>query len=310
MLKVVYILAHSRSGSTLLARMLGQVESWACVGEVRYLWRRGMVENQRCGCGERFSDCAFWSAVTREAFGQVDQSTASDMARLLRDADRVWRMGRLGFGRLGRLEPGERVSAALQLLSRLYTAVQRVSGSSVIVDSSKSPSYGYLLGLTPGIQVHLVHLVRDCRGVAYSRLRRNARGELHWRSENLLVARTALEWAAVNGLSHLLKSALPYTLVKYEDFVSDPQQTLQRIMSDAHQPVPSLSFLDTSSVLLGTDHIVSGNQMRFESGWIPLRPDEEWRRRLTRRQLIILNAITWPWLARYGYWGAASEGPA
>jgi len=300
-LKVVYIVAHSRSGSTLLARMLGQVEGWVSVGEVRYLWRRGMVENQRCGCGEPFNDCAFWSAVTREAFGSVDRSTASEMARLLRKADRVWRMSRLGYGKLGRWTSGEHLSEVRQLLSRLYTAMQKVSGASVIVDSSKSPSYGYLLSLTPGIQVHLVHLVRDCRGVAFSRLRRNALGELHWKSENLLVAKTALEWAAVNGLSHLLKLALPYTLVKYEDFVSDPQQTLQRIVSDSGQPVPSLSFLGKSSVLLGADHTVSGNQMRFESGWISVRPDEEWRSKLTRKQLLILNAITWPWLARYGY---------
>jgi hypothetical protein len=189
----------------------------------------------------------------------------------------------------------------LQLLSRVYTAVQEVSGAAVIVDSSKSPSYAHLLSRTPGVQVHLVHLVRDCRGVAYSRLRRNARGELHWRSENLLVARTALEWGAVNVLSHLLKSRLPYTLVRYEDFVNDPEHTLRRIVSDAGQPTPNLSFVNRSSVLVGADHIVSGNQMRFESGWISVKADEEWRHKLARRHLWILNAIAWPWLARYGY---------
>jgi hypothetical protein len=300
-LKVVYILAHSRSGSTLLARMLGQVENWTSVGEVRYLWRRGMVENQRCGCGEQFSDCSFWTPVTQKAFGRVDQSMAIEMARLLRHADRMWRIGRLGYRRLGSRRSRERLSEVLQLLSRVYTAVQEVSTASVIVDSSKSPSYGYLLSLTPGVQVHLVHLVRDCRGVAYSRLRRNALGELHWKSENLLVARTALEWVAVNVLSHLLKSTLPYTLVKYEDFAKDPQHTLRRIVTDAGQPTPSLSFVNQSTVLVGADHIVSGNQMRFESGWISVKPDEEWRRKLARRHLWIVNAITWPWLVRYGY---------
>ena len=196
---------------------------------------------------------------------------------------------------------GERLPEVLQLLSKVYTAVQEVSGAAVIVDSSKSPSYAHLLSRTPGVQVHLVHLVRDCRGVAYSRLRRNARGELHWRSENLLVARTALEWGAVNVLSHLLKSRLPYTLVRYEDFVNDPEHTLRRIVSDAGQPTPNLSFVNMSSVLVGADHIVSGNQMRFESGWISVKADEEWRHKLARRHLWILNAIAWPWLARYGY---------
>jgi hypothetical protein len=292
MTQVIYILAHSRSGSTLLARMLGQVESWVSVGEVRYLWRRGMVENQPCGCGEPFLSCKFWAPVVRDAFGQVTRAEAARMADTIRYADRVWRMGR---------PQDSRTSEATQLLGTLYTAIRKVSGASVIIDSSKSPSYARLLGRSQEIRVHLVHLVRDCRGVAYSRIRRVARGELQARSENLLVARTALEWIAVNELSHGLAATLPYTLARYEDVVSHASEAILRIASSSHLPAPDLSFVGDSRVSLGADHTVSGNQMRFESGWIPLRLDEEWRYRLTRGQRMLLTTVGQRWLARYGY---------
>ena len=298
---VVYILAHSRSGSTLLARMLGQVEGWRSVGEVRYLWGRGLVENQPCGCGQPFEECAFWRAVVDEAFGEVARTTATNMAALVRSADRVWRMEPLGAHWIQGPKAASRRTEALQLLSRLYLAIETVSGASVIVDSSKSPSYAHLLSLAPGVRVRVVHLVRDGRGVAYSRLRRLARGELRSKNQHLLVARTALEWAAVNGLAHRLGTELPYTLVKYEDLLADPRATLQRIAVETQSPAPSFSFLGDSTVLLGADHIVSGNQMRFERGWLPLRPDDEWRHELTRMQLLILRAFTFPWMQRYGY---------
>src|SRR3712207_8630396 len=51
-----------------------------------------------------------------------------------------------------------------------YTTLFRsaVSGKPVIVDSSKSPARALALGMVPGIDLYVVHLVRDGRGVATS----------------------------------------------------------------------------------------------------------------------------------------------
>lgn len=301
MVTVVYIAAHSRSGSTLLDRMLGQIESFRSVGELRHLWQRGVVEGQPCGCGLPLAECPFWTAVLRSAFGTVDRTRGTAIAAQLRKVDRVWRLDRLARAHMLGTAGSPALRPVLEVLSGLYTALQQASGASVIVDSSKAPSYGFLLSLVPGIRVHVVHLVRDSRGVAYSRLRRNSRGELHWKSEDLLVAKTALEWSAVNGLSRALKTTLPYSLVRYEDLVGDPAATLRGIAAGCGHPGVELPFLQGSRVLLGTDHTVSGNEMRFDRGWIELKHDDEWRRRLRGRHRLILNAMNWPWLATYRY---------
>src|SRR5919112_111664 len=62
-LHVLYIAGDGRSGSTLLARILGQADGAFSAGEVRYLWERGMWENRTCECGRAFADCPFWSRV-------------------------------------------------------------------------------------------------------------------------------------------------------------------------------------------------------------------------------------------------------
>ena len=59
--RVLYIGGWGRSGSTLLDRLLGQAEGSFSVGEMRDLWLRGVLENRRCGCGEPFDSCPFWT---------------------------------------------------------------------------------------------------------------------------------------------------------------------------------------------------------------------------------------------------------
>src|SRR3569623_2074282 len=44
------------------------VDDCVAVGELRFLWQRGVIEDRLCGCGERFSACPFWAEVMRRAF--------------------------------------------------------------------------------------------------------------------------------------------------------------------------------------------------------------------------------------------------
>ena len=67
--QVVYVGSWGRSGSTLLDLVLGQIPGFVSVGELRYLWERGLAERQLCGCGRPVTGCPFWGAVLEEVFG-------------------------------------------------------------------------------------------------------------------------------------------------------------------------------------------------------------------------------------------------
>ncbi|MBA3432215.1 MAG: hypothetical protein H0U16_12145, partial [Actinobacteria bacterium] len=50
-LKVLFIMGWTRSGSTILDNLLGEVEGFFSTGELHYLWRRGLLEGRLCSCG-------------------------------------------------------------------------------------------------------------------------------------------------------------------------------------------------------------------------------------------------------------------
>ena len=79
--KVVYIAGLSRSGSTILGDTLCQIDGWFHGGEIRYIWDRGVIENQRCGCYSSFRDCLFWNDVLSKGFGGLDHIDPHEMVR-------------------------------------------------------------------------------------------------------------------------------------------------------------------------------------------------------------------------------------
>src|SRR5262249_2495572 len=59
--RVILLGGLGRSGTTLVERIVGELPGVMALGEIVHLWRRDIRDNERCGCGERFHDCPFWS---------------------------------------------------------------------------------------------------------------------------------------------------------------------------------------------------------------------------------------------------------
>ena len=59
---LLYILAPSFSGSTLLTYLLAQHPRVATVGELKAT-RMGSIDEYRCSCGEPMRTCEFWQAL-------------------------------------------------------------------------------------------------------------------------------------------------------------------------------------------------------------------------------------------------------
>lgn len=168
---VLFIGGFGRSGSTLLARMLGQIPGFSFVGELEYVWEKYFVENQLCGCGASFRACDFWKDVVQEAYEGFDRVDLDEIIRLKYSVDRMRYIPQL-------VSPWksqtflENLARYSENAGRFYAAISKVSGSRVIIDSSKVPSYAYTLANMPNIDLRVVHLVRDSRAAAYSWLRK------------------------------------------------------------------------------------------------------------------------------------------
>jgi hypothetical protein len=61
------------------------------------------------------------------------------------------------------------------------------------------------------------------------------------------------------------------------------------------------------SVRLVADHTAVGNDMRFHTGDVRLRVDDQWRRALPAGQRRMVTLLTWPFLRHYRYVGPESK---
>lgn len=312
--RVLYIGGCGRSGSTLLDRALGQVAGVCAVGEMVHLWRRGLGEDHLCGCGAPFSACPFWRAVGERAFGGWGRLEADALVRLQRSVDRN-RFIPLMVAR--DLAPGyrRRLVRYADHLAALYRALAETSGASVIVDSSKHASYAYLLREVPGIDLRVIHLVRDPRGVAHSWTKEIRKPEVTARSEYMPryhPARMAFRWMAYNSAFHALQQlGVPTRFLRYESLVTHPEEHLRVILGFAGlQPDNPLGFLAGTTLELAPTHSVAGNPMRFRRGRIELRIDDAWRKDMDPQLSAIVGGLTWPLMRAYGYRARAGSSTA
>ena len=301
--KLLYIAGSGRSGTTLLDRILGQLDGFFSAGELENVWQRGVLADRRCGCGLPFSQCPTWSAVLRRAFGGPGGVDARRMAAGNRGRTGPRQVPRALARGVGPADPA--TSAYRETLERLYRAVMQETGCRVLVDSSKNPLYAEQLATLPGVDLYLVHLVRDSRATAHSftrvkRLPDFSDDRLMRRQPPLVSAR---RWALWQATTELLWRGRPdrYLRVRYEDFVRQPLPTVRQITALVDEAPEGVAFSSGQTVRLQPTHSVSGNPNRFTSGSVEIRADDEWRHLMRRADRMLVTALTLPLLLHYRY---------
>lgn len=306
---VLYLAGLGRSGSTLLERTLARLDEAVAVGELVHLWERGLVRNEKCGCGVPFLECPFWSAVGDRAYGGWERLDAANVVELSERVDRTRYVPYLVTSS-GPADFRADVDRFVSLLGRLYPAIAEVSGRSVVIDSSKDPSYAYVLARAPEIDLRVAHTIRDSPAVAYSWAKRVVRPD----AEASMMSRwsprrTSLVWSGLNLVVRgLARRGVPVQLARYEDFVADPAGTFDRLLRglDLPRPAPDgelLRGLRNGHIDLGVDHTVSGNPMRFETGRIDIREDRAWAEGLSASDRRLVEVLSAPVRLRFGYLG-------
>jgi hypothetical protein len=302
--KVLYIGGFGRSGSTLVERILGQLPGFCSSGEVVFLWQRGLIDGQLCGCGVPVPECEFWSRVGKTAFGGWDQIDAHEMLALQKRVDRNRFIPSMVAPRLRPAAQAD-LDRYTDVLSRLYRAIGEVAGARVVIDASKHASTAFLLRRVPGIDLRVVHLVRDSRGVAYSWTKEVRKPEVTGDDAFMPVyspSSSGRQWVAYNLMFDALGLLDRTMVLRYESLLEDPRAGLRKILEHAGEPpADNFDFLGDGWVDLGCDHTVAGNPMRFHQGRLDLRLDQAWTTKLPERDRKVVTAITWPLQVRYGY---------
>lgn len=304
--RVVSIIGSGRSGSTILDILLGSHINIEGVGALSKLPRSGWTpdEDRRCSCGAPIHACPYWIDVHER---WIETVGADGLERYIGLQDRFEHSSR----RWPRVLFEDHVPSAAfrsyaEMTAALYRSISDVSGKPVILDSSKKPIRTYALLATGTIDVRVLHLVRDGRGVVWSRsksLPRDVEAGVPSERPSTPPWRTTLHWTQANIESEWVTrraGSANASRITYESLVDMPGALLQRIAPVLGEDLAELTAGLGSERAMSAGHRVGGNRMRF-SGTVRLRPDLEWTTKLPAGD----GETFWRmagWLARrYGY---------
>lgn len=301
-MRVVYVTGAGHIGSTILDIVLGNHPHIQGVGEVSKVHRSGWVVDTRrkCACGASVAECAFWPRVRARWAAALG---GDDVERYVYLQERFERH-RSAWPRLlwNRFRPSPEFREYLYKTRVLYEAIRDVSGRSVIVDSSLTPRRAYALTLNPDIDLSLIHLVRDGRGVIWS-LKKPNKKTLTKVYRPAPSWRTTRYWISANLQSAWVFGRVPEEKrqrIRYEDFVTNPSMILHRIGSLVGEDMSALARAITSRQGIRAGHTVGGSSVRMSTD-IHLTPDFAWRDLLPARDRRIFWLMA-GWLAQhYGY---------
>ena len=267
--RVLYITSRGHSGSTLLSLLVSGHSQVVSAGELKMLSNPD-PQRRLCSCHRQVpSQCPFWGAVEQRVKEQLGCSL--DQLQLVEGGDDA---------------------TFLRHNEALFSAIAQVSGSALIVDSSKSlPRLSRLLsvgGQGAAFELHPVHLHRGPFGSMNSARKRGD-----------ALRQAAYNYTRLFFLTRERLRGVRALRVYYERLAADPRLEMARVMDWLNLPLEEGQFQWRD----GVRRDIHGNVMRFGSS-DQIRVDQSWRQQLTWTQK--LGVLAWtlpvrlrsPWLFR------------
>jgi hypothetical protein len=309
--KVLSIVGEGRSGSTVLAAILGELPGAFDAGELHWVWGRSLIEQRPCGCGRPPAQCPVWSPVVQKTFGVPPEDQAAGRGgeatgEIVADEGQV--VARRNRFRL--LRSADRSAPEWPALDRmravteiLYANLVDVTGARIVIDASKRPEDAAVLAGVSSVDLYVLHIVRDPRAVVFSWSRVKPSPDGTTVMQRMRPARIVRDWIESNAGAEVLRRHLPddrWFFCTYEDFAARPREIIRRIVAfmraDGEAP-----FVTDDTVVLQGNHTLLGNPDRFRTGAVTITPDERWRSQMPWRQQVGVQIATWPLMRRYGY---------
>ncbi len=296
MMKLVYICGWGRSGSTVLELLMQHQFGVVPLGEFYRIFDFGIKKDTILGCGHSFSDCEFWRN-TRSALLKTESSETIDLE--MKEWFRIRNLPRFFWWRLRGRQPSQ-FKDVIARFSGIYRIVSSENPQAVLLDSSKSPVFGYAISFLSEIELHVIHLIRDGRAVAHSWQREKYSPALEGYLPMYHPAKSAFEWSFRNlialGLRFFSDS---YSLVRYETLASDPVGVLSKLGKQIG--IEPVRPEEAGSFELLKNHTIGGNPMKFAGKQVSVKIDDEWKRAMKIRYRLIVGLLAFPCLLMFGY---------
>ena len=305
-IKQVIICSAGHSGSTMLDMVIGSHPMCESLGELLVLPME-FAQDHSCTCGQKIRACPLWSKVALSLKLDVENDPYALNLGYIRAAiggdPRVMRLAyilrvkillgltyaKLRYGMPLPTLLTQHFNDGIANTMHIFELVRQLTGKSIMVDSSKHHSRAISLYLADPEHTRLIVLVRDGRGVFYSKLKRG------FNQHQSLTA-----WKRYySNLLPLLKrhvSERHVMQVKYEDFVMHTELECSRLcdfLGITFDP----KMINFTNVV---HHNVNGNRMRYNQN-SELSIDENWKHELSVTDIEYFEQHAGLMNRRFGY---------
>jgi hypothetical protein len=292
-LRIIYIGGLEHSGSTLLGLILDNHTQIICVGELSHLARVGWQGDQKCSCGLQIRDCTFWTKV-RTLWEEMTNEHIDKLIEIENNFDLNRQLPRILFERYIQ---SSAFKDYCEYSLMLFRAIKLVSGRSIIVDTSKRASRALALSSINEIDLRLIHLIRDARGVAYSSGKPKRISPKPWWI-------SALRWDFINLAFEFIKPIIGDKMVlqlRYEDLISNPEDTIRRLGDFIGLDTTLLTLSVSRNEPLVADHIGAGNSFLITGNNFYLNSRINWINQMPLTNQKKVWMLTKKRMIHYGY---------
>ena len=275
-----------RSGTTALATFLGNNNEIQNIGEMHQFFEY-LEERKECSCGDQLQKCEFWdnkisnnliqSSTKNRILSEKFESHSSIVKHILQ------------------LFSKKEIEEYIEIHQQLLNTIQLDSEKTTLLDSSKYIGRALALDKLENIDLKVIYVVRDIRGVINSF------------SKNVQTSKSPLStivyYLVVNSVSEFVAKILlrkKVVKIRYEDLVNNPLQVFSRLETFLKLDLTDVKnkIIDKQPFSLG--HIVGGNRLK-KNKEIYFRKDVSWEDKFSFLERVSYYILAFPimFLNRY-----------
>jgi len=254
MIQIVYIMGDGRSGSTLLDSVLSNANHSISIGECHRFWLRFYEAKSNCGCGEPIAICPLWKQVGKKI---AEQHPSYDVSQFLKQVRQIQLYQ--NYKHIPELLQQDEWQLFKEVVKTFYTAISEITAKQVLIDSSKSVAWAYLLQELNFADVRVIHLERSLTAVANS-----------WKKEvslpeyvdskvmmpiksNLVIVKS---WLKIKLMAKRVQKNGSYYFLSYESFCKQPNNYIDELSQFLELD------LNKAELRSQPNHAIGGNPMR------------------------------------------------
>ncbi|MFK7946482.1 MAG: sulfotransferase [Saprospiraceae bacterium] len=286
--KIIYILGVERSGSTLLNIILGNDDHIASFGELQY-FPEAVLKNHMAYQDVNIKESIFWSNIINEFEVKFGTDIFLEYQNLRIKYER-WRS--IPMLLLHKLLKKKTLFSYWEYNDFLIDQLQKRTNKEYVCDSSKNyPRYLALL-LSNQYKFYPILIIRSVYGYVWSKKKHSINNGNSDKKQNLF--KSIIFWNSDNLLFLIIRlfNIKKIPIVKYEDFATTPENTLNRLEQVFNLNLKSVKKHIKEKNIFTIKNTIAGNYSLRLKNKISIKLDNSWKVNLTLKEIITISILS------------------